>query len=414
MTPYIADGDHHLALKFANDGYVYVSVDRRGRGNSEGEFNPLEDSGLDGYDVIAWLAKQPWSNGQIAMRGGSYRGMVQWKIMAEHPQHLISTVPTAPVYPGHTFPKTKNIFMSYMAAWLAFTNTRTGNTELFGARQYWSEKYQEIYMEHLPFRKLDSPTATNSRIFHRWLDHPSHDAYWQSLTPSAEDYAGINMPILTITGHFDADQPEAMRYYREHMQYASSEARDQHYLLMGPWSHGGTRNPAKELGGFTFGDNSVLDMDQLQIDWFDWVLKSGEKPEILKDRVNFYVMGDQQWRHVNTLEELHNDTRAFYLTSENSDANDVFHSGILSESIPPEQNPDTFVYDPLDTSAVVSTPQGFSNRSYLNQTVAFDENVLVYHSSPLAVKTTLSGVIKFTAYLSTEPVNDNGTLYGIN
>ena len=111
-------------------------------------------------------------------------------------------------------------------------------------------------------------------------------------------------------------------------------------------------------------------------------------------------MGDQQWRHVNTLEELHNDTRAFYLTSENSDANDVFHSGILSESIPPEQNPDTFVYDPLDTSAVVSTPQGFSNRSYLNQTVAFDENVLVYHSSPLAVKTTLSGVIKFTAYLS--------------
>ena len=203
MTPYIADGDHHLALKFANDGYVYVSVDRRGRGNSEGEFNPLEDSGLDGYDVIAWLAKQPWSNGQIAMRGGSYRGMVQWKIMAEHPQHLISTVPTAPVYPGHTFPKTKNIFMSYnMAAWLAFTNTRTGNTELFGARQYWSEKYQEIYTEHLPFRKLDSPTATNPRIFHRWLDHPSHDAYWQSLTPSAEDYAGINMPILTITGHY--------------------------------------------------------------------------------------------------------------------------------------------------------------------------------------------------------------------
>ena len=87
-TPYIADGDHHLALKFVDNGYVYVSVDRRGRGNSEGEFNPLEDSGLDGYDVIAWLAKQPWSNGQIAMRGGSYRGMVQWKIMAEHPQQL--------------------------------------------------------------------------------------------------------------------------------------------------------------------------------------------------------------------------------------------------------------------------------------------------------------------------------------
>ena len=104
---------------------------------------------------------------------------------------------------------------------------------------------------------------------------------------------------------------------------------------------------------------------------------------------------------MNTLEELHNDTRTFYLTSgKTATRNDVFHSGILSESIPPEQNPDTFVYDPVGTSAVVSTPQVFSGRSYLSQIVAFDENVLVYHSSPLAVETTLSGVIKFTAYLS--------------
>ncbi len=45
LTPYIASEEHERAVTFARSGYVYVSVDRRGRGNAQGEFNPLEDSG---------------------------------------------------------------------------------------------------------------------------------------------------------------------------------------------------------------------------------------------------------------------------------------------------------------------------------------------------------------------------------
>jgi putative CocE/NonD family hydrolase len=74
LTPYGAERIHRDGKYFAENGYVVVSVDVRGRGNSEGEFYPFENDGPDGYDVVEWVARQPWCNGQVGMMGGSYRG----------------------------------------------------------------------------------------------------------------------------------------------------------------------------------------------------------------------------------------------------------------------------------------------------------------------------------------------------
>jgi len=399
MTPYISDGGHKRAEKFAKSGYVYVIVDRRGRGNSEGEFKPLEDSGTDGFDVIEWLVKQPWCNGKVAMRGGSYRGMVQWKIMAQHHKNLVTTVPTASVYPGHDFPKRKNIFMGYMANWLTYTNGKTGNRKLFGDKEFWSYQFEKIEREGLPFKSLGLLPITNTKSFERWISHPTDDEYWRGLNPASADYSKIGIPILTITGHFDSDQQGALRYYREHMENASSKAKDNHYLVIGPWQHGGTRKPVKELEGLTFGDNSVLDMDQLQIDWFDWIIKDGEKPDILKDKVNFYVMGEDKWCHVSNLEAMSDNFQKLYLSSPQSDASDIFHSGILSDSTPNAQKPDSFVSNPLE----INSSQKFTSfeyGGYVSQHDGTRENVLIYHSAPLTEELTISGQIQFTAAIS--------------
>lgn len=74
MHPYISAPWEEPAFYFARRGYVFVIVDSRGRGNSEGKFNPFFQDPPDGYDTVEWLAKQPWSNGKIAMWGGSYFG----------------------------------------------------------------------------------------------------------------------------------------------------------------------------------------------------------------------------------------------------------------------------------------------------------------------------------------------------
>ena len=67
------------------------------------------------------------------------------------------------------------------------------------------------------------------------------------------------------------------------MKHGSAEAKAKHYLIIGPWDHAGTRTPKKEVGGLVFGDASVLDLNQLHKQWYDWTMKSGAKPEFLKD-----------------------------------------------------------------------------------------------------------------------------------
>ena len=63
LTPYIADSYQDRALYFAKNGYVFALVDVRGRGNSEGKFEPFANEARDGHDVVEWLARQSWSNG---------------------------------------------------------------------------------------------------------------------------------------------------------------------------------------------------------------------------------------------------------------------------------------------------------------------------------------------------------------
>lgn len=56
---------------------------------------------------------------------------------------------------------------------------------------------------------------------------------------SPAEYAAINIPILTITGYFDADQLGALHYYKMHNKYGNRQTVKNHYLLIGPWDHSG-------------------------------------------------------------------------------------------------------------------------------------------------------------------------------
>src|SRR5262249_42092178 len=96
-TPYMKAWDgQYTAAFYANNGYVFVVQDVRGRGDSEGEFNYFFSDGHDGYDTVEWMAAQPWSNGKVGMTGHSYSGTVQWLAAHERPPHLVCIVPSAP------------------------------------------------------------------------------------------------------------------------------------------------------------------------------------------------------------------------------------------------------------------------------------------------------------------------------
>ena len=401
MTPYTADDAHEYGTYFARRGYGYLNVDVRGRGASEGTFRPMVQDGADGAAVVNWIARQPWSDGRVAMRGGSYRGMVQWQILAENPGPLRTVVPTASAYPGWDFPNPNGIFLSYATRWLAFVQGQASQGALFGDTEYWNRKYREMHRQGQPFATLDEITGLSLRsaqIFKRWIDHPHLDDYWQAPSPDSADYRRLDQPILTITGHFDGDQPGALRYYRKHMKHGSSQGKRQHHLLIGPWSHGGTRHPAKELNGLTFADTAAIDVNRLHRRWFDWVLRDGAKPEILRDRVVYYVMGTGQWRTAPSLAAVADTTRRLYLHSPGKNPSDPFNAGRLTSSRPETEDIDQYVYDPRDT-ADVATLESMED-DYTEPGAAFlDGPKLIYHSPPVEERFEMSGQMHLDAWI---------------
>src|SRR3989440_4865912 len=400
FTPYIGDSYTDRAVYFAKHGYVYALVDVRGRGNSGGEFEPFANESRDGYDVVEWFAKQPYCNGKVTMWGGSYAGFDQWTVLKEFPPHLATIVPAAAAHPGVDFPFQFNMFGPYDMQWLSFTSGVTGNSNLFGNAAYWTAKSREMYMTHTAFQDYDKLVGNTSTVFQKWLKHPTPDAYYDAMAPSPEQYKRMNVPILTITGDYDGDQPGAFTFYTRHMKYGTPEAKVNHYLIIGPWDHPGTRTPKAEVGGLKFGQASVLDLNKLHTEWYDRAMKGGPKPEFLKRRVAYYVVGAEEWQYADSLESISNAAKTLYLGS-NGNAGDVFRSGVLTEVQPGASAVmDSWTYDPLDTrpGSAESEDDGnslTSQRAVLN---LFGEGV-VYHTEPFLEAIEIAGFPKLTVWL---------------
>ena len=399
FTPYIGDSYTDRAMYFAKHGYVYALVDVRGRGNSGGEFEPFVNEGRDGYDVVEWLAKQPYCNGKVTMWGGSYAGFDQWTVLKEFPPHLATIVPAAAAHPGVDFPFQFNIFAPYDLQWLTFTSGVTGNGSLFGSSGFWSSKAREMYMTHSAFQDFDKLVGNFSTVFQKWLKHPTPDAYYDAMAPSPEQYKKMSVPILTITGHYDGDQPGAFTFYKRHMQYGAAEAKANHYLIIGPWDHPGTRTPKAEVGGLKFGQASVLDLNKLHTEWYDWAMKGGPRPQFLKKRVAYYVVGAEEWKYADSLESISNAKKTLYLHSAGA-AGDIFHSGNLMETPSSGAASDSWTYDPLDTRPGAAEPDDEPNGLTSQRAVQnlFGEGAM-YHSEPFAEATEISGFPKLTLWL---------------
>jgi len=401
MTPYIGDTYHDRAMYFAQHGYIFALVDVRGRGNSGGAFEPFANDARDGHDVVEWIAQQPWCNGKVAMWGGSYAGFNQWATLKEFPPHLATIVPAAAAHPGVDFPAPHSIFASYDVQWLTFTSGVTPNAKLFGESSFWIDKYRQRYLNHIPFRQLDTLVGNPSAHFQKWLLHRTADEYLDAMVPDARAYARIDIPILTISGHYDDDQPGAMTFYRRHMQYGSAKGRDRHYLLMGPWDHAGTRTPTPEVGGLKFGAACLLDLNQLHREWYDWTMKGGAKPKFLEKRVAYYVAGAEAWKYADSLPSIPTQRETLYLHSMPGAAMDAFHSGTLIRVKPGKSPPSRYIYDPLDVRPAELEREPVKNE-VTDQSRALNlfGSGLVFHSEPFPEAVEITGYLKLVAWIA--------------
>lgn len=400
LTPYGADVFHEQGKYFAENGYHFATVDVRGRGNSEGEFRPHLQEAQDGFDVVEWLARQPYCNGTVAMWGGSYSGYAQWVTAAEGPPHLTTIVPAASPYIGVDVPMRNNIFPTEVMQYLTLVDGRTTQWNLYRDREFWATQSRSWWESGRPFRDFDSMLGDPSPLFQEYLSHPCVDAYWDAHNPTAEQYSKLRLPILTITGIYDDDQPGALAHYKEYMKHAPDEGRARHYLIIGPWDHAGTRAPKQEFGGLVFGPASLIDMSRLHLEWYTWIIGNGPKPAFLQNRVAYYVMGAEQWRYANTLEDVTAKMEAYYLGSVRNPT-DVFRSGSIDPTPPTHSGPDHYIYNPDDVDS--AELQGASDlTSLVDQRLVYESSGkhLVYHSEAFENDIEVSGFFELSAWLA--------------
>ena len=94
--PYAASAS--LAALFVPKGYAYARADVRGTYNSGGcwDYGGIKER-QDGYDLVEWLGTRGWSNGKVAMTGGSYDGTTANAAAVENPPHLATIVPVSAI-----------------------------------------------------------------------------------------------------------------------------------------------------------------------------------------------------------------------------------------------------------------------------------------------------------------------------
>ncbi len=407
LTQYDIDGGRRgEPVAMARRGYVFVLAYVRGRGRSGGVKS--DDLGLqvgrDGHDLVEWIARQPWSDGHVFMYGGSFVGMTQWRTAAQRPPHLSGITPFAPIYPGWDVPNTNGIPQAWSAVIVGYTSGRSLNTGFIDNAAYWQGKMLEQYAGYRPFSELDEAigiapddwwmadsAGLRKSFMKTWLDHVGDRAFNLAAEPAAKDYAAMRFPILTATGFFDDDQPGALRYYRNYFAHAPTAQVDRSVLVIGPWDHGGTQRPTKSIMGLTIPDSAVLDMQALHAGWYDWILGRGPKPALLRDKVNYFMLGADEWRHAASLAAASSgESLGFYLSAPDHAPLNVFHSGSLVGEPPAAEPPTVIVSDPreLPELAMLSS---LPDEGLTSQFRDFQKRAVVFHSEPLAHDVEVAG-----------------------
>jgi putative CocE/NonD family hydrolase len=251
-TPYNADArgsSLQTALReLADDGYIFVFQDIRGKFGSEGEFamiraprDPADpkaiDEGIDAYDTIDWLIKNVRGhNGRVGMSGVSYDGWTTAMALLEpHPALKAASPQASPadMFLGDDFHHNGAFRLSYGLEYVARMESTKG-------MKFFEFDRHDTYEWFLALGSLPNADA---RYFHgklpTWNDfvhHPNYDRFWQRQAVE-RCLRRPRVPTLNVAGWWDQED-----FYGPLKIYETWEKQDSGHLstiVVGPWNHGG-------------------------------------------------------------------------------------------------------------------------------------------------------------------------------
>jgi putative CocE/NonD family hydrolase len=403
QTPYSNNGAGLVdrARRFAKRGYVVAISDCRGRFDSDGAWDPFNAKHkTDGYDLVEWLARQAWCDGNVGTMGQSYMGWTQWWTATQAPPSLKAMVPeVAPPDQLYNGPYQNGILVSWTVDWAAAHAGRTAQVVGPGPYGGFAVTRHKDYME-LPYLKLcERRGALDAPWFETWIrDNLSTSQYWRGISyQTPESYGRVNVPALNITGWFDANHPGSPMNYTALKKYGATPDARRPRLVIGPWMH--AWNTTRKLSGIDFGESAIINWDGYVCRWFDRYLK-GQKNGIDEDPpVYVFVMGRNRW-HAEKDWPLPQTRWTKYFLHSGGKANSVLGDGTLSTVAPGKEVADTYTHNPADP-----VPDTFTN-GHIDGPVdtrkgAARQDVLVFSTPPLTEEVEVTGPIEARLFAAT-------------
>jgi putative CocE/NonD family hydrolase len=141
----------------------------------------------------------------------------------------------------------------------------------------------------------------------------------------------------------------------------------------------------------------MFDAFALDKDWYNWTMRNGSRPDFIKDRVTYFVAGNNEWKSAPSLEGISDREWVMHLSS-NGYAGDVYRSGRLDSAPAEGASFDRYVYDPLDRSKAerAVSPDYITDQE---EVVRTNGDGLIYHSAPFDADTEVTGYIRLDAWI---------------
>jgi putative CocE/NonD family hydrolase len=406
MTPYGRTNLYSKARWFAQRGYIFVAADSRGRFDSDGAWDPFNAKHkTDGYDLVEWLAKQPWSNQRVGMWGPSYMGYTQWWTASTVPPHLMAIAPVAAPADAFEDSPYRNgaLVGNWLPDWVSMMSGRTTQIVDDGAYGGWFKRRLKD-LKDTPYSEVNANRGLESApwVLEWYRQNRSTDPYWEEIAyQGADHYSKVTAPSLSITGWFDVVHSGSPMNYLGMKQFGATSQARRPVLIIGPWTHA---TYERVVGGVDYGPDAALDVEGYIVRWFDHFLKGVDNGVERDPPVYVFVMGENKWHAEQDWPLPEARPTKYYFTSQGH-ANSQKGDGLLTITPPRRELSDTYIYDPhhrtLDPSTSLPNSNGHIDGAWDTRQSAAGDEVLVYQTPPLTSAIEVTGPIEATLYAST-------------
>ena len=433
-------------LEAVKRGYAFVQMNERGRFFSEGNYDILGPPLTDGVDEFNWIAKQSWSNGKVGTIGCSSTAEWQLAVAAQgNPAYTTMIAQgfgagvgrVAPYWEQGNWYRGGAVQMLFIA-WLysqqnqvrPMFSPKASQEDLIRAAKAFDLAPQlpsvdwSKALRHLPVKDILAAIDAPHGIFADRMPVDTGGAMIQREPNDPAWYKGglwhdnmrINIPGFWFMSWYDVSVGPNLAAFNHVRKTASPEIANQQYAVIAPTLHCAYKRATENtvIGERSVGD-ARLNYDDLTYGWFDHFLK-GEKNGILEKmpRVRYYTMGLNKWQSSDTWPPAGAQSLNLFLSS-GGKANTMNGDGLLSDTAPAADNPDTFAYDPMNPvpsygGNVCCTGNAITAGAFDQRKNESRPDVLVYSTEPLKEGLEVSGPIEVTLYVSSDAKDTDFTV----